>query len=134
MFHKFRSFFLFLARGINALLPEHTRRMIFWASLCGYIKGENQIDKATLDKLNTLMDLCIDEKALNLPVALNKVIWSDKFGADLLSATVYKEQDKTDATTVERFIKSVPAWMLYSNVDKIRKDTLQLLGHREILV
>lgn len=79
------------------------------------------------------MHLCLDKNALNLPVALNRVIWCDQYCADLLIVNRPTKQSKSDASIVDGFIKSIPVWMRYANVDKIRKDALSLLGHREIL-
>src|SRR5690606_9982904 len=58
-------------------LPNRTKRLIFVSSFLAHIQNCNSTDKAIISKLNTLLHLSSDDKALVWPMQLHEKIWGD---------------------------------------------------------
>ena len=57
-------------------LPSRTKRLILVTSLTARVKNDPDLDRATLKRLNELLDLCSSENAMRLPAHLSSVIWN----------------------------------------------------------
>ena len=108
-------------------LPSRTKRLILVTSLTARVKNDPDLDRATLKRLNELLDLCSSENAMRLPAHLSSVIWNGESVASIQPALVGKEQiaDKKVSELVLYFKQSIPLWLRYDDAE-VESDLRQL--------
>lgn len=119
-----------VVRFFGARLPDRMKRLVYLASLGAYIKGSTSLDDATISKLNKVMALGSNDKALKLPVLLSKAIWDGKVTP--LPHDVYMEH-QLGAATVEKVmahaaVAGTPKWLRYGEEQLIQNDVEKLLS------
>lgn len=120
----------FFSRLLSKILPDRTKRLILLASLTAWLSSKTGFDQKTCHKLNTMMQLCSDDNALEFPMLLNKVIWKGDSGNIQLSP----EHNNIDLNnTVTRLVTQVPCWLRYSDTATIKKDISHILENRMLL-
>ena len=117
---------------IGKLLPNKIKRLVFISSLAATIYDINNDDIETLHKLNLILNLCNDDGAMLLPVALGNIIWNHKNNLIVLDIN-NNDHNLTIKTTISDIINIMPKWLVYSDFDSIKKDVEKLLSIKDIL-
>jgi hypothetical protein len=120
----------------SILLPTRTKRLVFISSLTARFNGSNAVDKETMHKLNQMMKLCANEKAMELPILLGNVIWQGKTSSELCNGDVCKTEITTSNVKdmVTSIITVMPKWMKYGENGQIEKDVEQFLLNSKTLI
>lgn len=107
-------------------LPSRTKRLIFLASLSAKVTTEgDQFDPETLRKINSLLRICGSEKAMNLPIHLNEVIWNNEVVCDvekLMALDGKEEQEELVQSFVQSVMAVMPKWLKYGRQGDTQKD------------
>lgn len=120
----------FFTRLLSRIIPDRTKRLILLASLTAWLSNKTGFDQKTCHKLNTMMQLCNDDNALEFPMRISKVIWKGDSG----NIQLYPEHTHSDLdNTVTRLVDQVPCWLRYSDITSIRKDISHILENRLLL-
>jgi hypothetical protein len=82
----------------------HGKRILFLASLYYRIVRLDEMREEALGKLNAMLNLARNEKALRMPWAVRDIVWSN---GDSLSNLINAEMDASDPTTREAKIQSL---------------------------
>jgi len=115
-------------RFFGAHLPVRMKRLVHIASLGAYLKGSTSLDDATMNKLNTVMGLGSNAKALKLPVLLSRVIWDGKIQThDLKMETPLTVTPEVMAQMKARCMKGTPRWLRYGEDTLIESEVGKLL-------
>lgn len=124
MLRSINSFFGFL---LAMILPERIKRLLFVASLAGYVKATTELDDKTMSQINELFSLCTVENAMRFPLSINSIIWHERSIRDDYNDIVHDTASFSDARVklfIGRVKSSIPKWMLYDNAqldDDVRK-------------
>lgn len=108
-----------LCRWFLSLMPNRTKRLALIASMNAYVERKTQLDGVEIKKLNELFDLTTNESALQLPVLLAEVMWSDHMGErdrDMVQCVSAKNERVSEAmqqTIVSTIINSIPQYLRY---------------------
>jgi len=121
-------------RVLNALLsllPDRTKRMMFVASVAGAAQEKDDLGDEVLSRLNGLMKLCSSDRAMELPVKLNKVIWNGEVVHDVnrVAQENGKASPEAMAEALAKLKDSMPAWMRYDG-DMVDADLKTLVDHK----
>jgi hypothetical protein len=106
------------------------KRMMVLSSLSSLIANQEEPDPAFIHKLNEILNLCHDEKAMLLPMRFKSVIWKSSKGSEMLplkQLNSQKESDVTDAIT--ELLARLPQWLRYDTDEKIASDIRTLCVH-----
>jgi hypothetical protein len=98
-------------------------------------RGRNTIDNAALRKLNELLTLGADPKALGLPVQLSRVIWRGRSVADIAGEQLPIDRitpDRVESVS-QQIVSAMPQWLKYDPTDKMVGDVKKLLVHYRLL-
>jgi hypothetical protein len=133
-----------IRKGVTAflghVLPTRTKRLIFLASFSARVKEEDATPSSTLDnaalrKLNELLTLGADPKALGLPVQLSRVIWRGRSVADIAGEQLPIDRitpDRVESVS-QQIVSAMPQWLKYDPTDKMVGDVKKLLVHYRLL-
>lgn len=123
--------------GLLNRVPARTKRVILLASITAGVKEKPDLDPETIKKLNELLQLCTNEKALSFPAHLASLIWDGQVITmvkdDLQNKEVLNSNCLTDM--VSRFKQCIPSWLRYedaeldSDLKKLFKNFNTLLVH-----
>lgn len=117
---------------LGRMLPTRTKRLILFASLSARFCGDKtKFNSTTLHKLNSVMSLSSEDKALALPVHLSQVIWKGDAGNVVLYPTSSDAQPADDV--VNAILNEIPEWLRYGNLKGMREDLVQLMSHQELI-
>jgi hypothetical protein len=108
------------------------KRLIVLTSIVASAKETRTLDVTTLRKLNNLMDLAGEEKALGLPASLSRAIWDGKTSVDAI-ALLSKGgpiPDSTIGDLVQQIKACVPQWLRYGRAGEIDADLQKLFQHK----
>jgi hypothetical protein len=124
---------------LGRVLPKRVKRMIFVSSFIAHIQNcrQSNSNKTLLSKLNLLMQLSADDKALDLPMRLHNRIWGNIHVEEILR---YKNLEITSIdeivhmefatpqirTISEEIVKATPEWLKYDSNTKMRADLIKL--------
>lgn len=122
---------------LGAILSKKAKRTIFVSSFIAHIQKLQQSDKTLLTKLNLLMELVSDDKALVLPSRLHNKIWGNLQLEELLrerniavtsiDEIVHLEFSTPQIRTMsEQIVKATPEWLRYDSNTKMRADLIKL--------
>lgn len=115
------------------MLPVKDKRLVCLASLSAYVKGSTMFDASIAAKLNKLMVLCSDDKAMRLPVQLSVAIWFNVDGErliplEVLNTDIVRQHDPSKMDqAVTAVIQAMPKWMRYADDEEIAEDVEKLL-------
>ena len=123
--------------GLLNRVPARTKRVILLASITAGIKEKPDLDPATIRKLNELLQLCSNEKALSFPAHLSTLIWDGQVISMVKDDLENKEVMNSNCLSdmVARFKQRIPAWLRYedaeldSDLKKLFKNFDTLLAH-----
>jgi hypothetical protein len=121
-------------------LPKKTKRLVFLSSLIGYITKNEEPDKELLQKINNLLALSENDRAMVLPMYISKTIWHDRIQSfDCFSCVNSKTCEKTVKNMClshqqicrmsNAIITNIPNWMVYGTKRHIRHDVMTLLAN-----
>jgi hypothetical protein len=120
----------------SLVLPNRTKRLVFISSLTARFRGSNSVDKETLHKLNQMMKLCANEKAMELPVLFGSAIWQGKTSVEICNGDVCKTE--ITSTNVKDMVANVvtvmPKCLKYGNDGQMEKDVEQFLLNSKVLI
>jgi hypothetical protein len=121
---------------INWALPNRTKRLLFLTSLASRFINMSNFNKETMHKLNSLLKLCNNERAMELPIALSNIIWHGKTSmelchCDVCNVELSKELIKEMTSNI---LSLVPTWLKYSEDEDIKHDVEILLRNSRMLV
>lgn len=129
---RFRSRTL---RILFHLLPRHTKRMLFLASLAGKVTSTHHLSKSILLKLQQEFQLCADTKAIDLPPILHKKIWGNR-PIEGLVCPVHLDAQQSErcmTRTARQIVSIMPCWLVYAHTTQIIEDVRDMLSKREVL-
>lgn len=114
------------------ILPERTKRLVLLSSLYALVSGTTSFDSLTIRKLNKIMCLSTEDKALEFPMQLSSVIWR----GDARQSVIYpvSESQSDWDSFITRIVDKVPKCLFYSDRQNIFKDISKLLSERGNLV
>jgi hypothetical protein len=121
------------AAALQSVLPVRSKRMVFLASLAQRLSNQSHFDKATRQKLNTVMQLAHGEDSLLLPMELSEVIWQGKKGAEIFRfdpAQVPITQENIKEMT-QSVLQAMPQWLRYGEEPEIERDVATLFENRK---
>lgn len=121
-------------------LPNRTKRLIFVSSFLAHIQNCNSTDKAIISKLNTLLHLSSDDKALVWPMQLHEKIWGDIKIEKILHDKGIEISDIDKIAHVqfmsrkvrllsEDIVKAMPEWLKYDSNTRMRGDIMKLFNN-----
>lgn len=114
-----RSIHKFLA----SYLPRKIKRLILLGSIIGYISEHYS---ATIDmvSLNKILNLARDEKAVELPMHINTLVWShaNKWNCDKQMLINKNSILENKSIIIEHFLRNIPNYLVYDSGYKIKKD------------
>ena len=126
-----------LNRLLYKALPRRIRRLVFIASVVGYLHDTVNVPDALIEKLNRLLDLAHDPNAIRFPIVIHNVIWRNlneislaEHGIVASSLKEYIKNLKTEeeiAQLTELLIENAPCWTLYEKPEVIERDLKVLL-------
>lgn len=108
------------------------KKLILFTSIVASAKETRVLDESTLRKLNNLMDLAGEEKALGFPASLSKAIWDGKTSVDAI-ALLSKGGPLPDSTIgdlVQQIKACVPKWLRYGRAGELDADLRKLFEHK----
>ena len=120
-------------RFLFKFLPARTKRLVFLASIFGYIKDTKEICDDTLEKINRIMHLSRDNHSMSLPIVMKDVIWKDLKDVENEGITDFKKyilslaENNNVEMVVQTLINKAPCWTLYGDDKTITKDVKLLL-------
>lgn len=122
---------------LGVFLSQRVKRLIFLASFSARIKDQTSFDSDTVHKLNQVMALASEERAIQLPVHLSKVIWQgrtihDIAECEVLSSSTFTKERLHQLST--RVLEAMPKWLRYGPEDHMRDDLVKLLDNRGVLI
>jgi len=120
-----------LAASLFSRLPDRTKRAVLFTSIVA-CRDRQPVNRATLHKLNTIMALCENDSALELPMKLSRVIWSGERG-NVVMYSLDPENPISVEQTAEDLITLIPGWLKYGNPKGLREDLVKLLTLRQEL-
>lgn len=125
----------FLARFVSAKLPSRTKRLIVLASLAALLPSrQKSFDDNALRKLNDLMQLGHEPKALSLPVYLTHAIWRDDKRTEIINVVNNQGLTSDPRAAARQVMVLIPEWLRYDDADGIMDDVERLISLRsEIL-
>jgi hypothetical protein len=125
-----------VASVLETSLPARTKKLILFASIVAKAKETRSLDVQTIRKLNNLMDLAGEEKAMGLPASLSKAIWDGKTSVDAI-ALLSKGGPLPESTIgdlVQQIKACIPSWLRYGREGEVDADLQKLFRHKsEIL-
>lgn len=128
---------------LNKTLSSSIKRLIVLSSFAAHIRDLNKPDDETLEKLNQIMALSSDAKAMLFPMKLHSRIWS-RFDHQKLEEIGFAFNDPHAITTenisnsqirilIKQVINSLPQWLVYQSHEEMRKDFYHLLTTLDVL-
>lgn len=112
-------------RGLSAILPKHTKRLLLWTLLYSRVSGKTFTAEQKA-KLNEALSLCKDQNALALPVQLDKYL-----GCELdICQTVTTEAasgEKSGSIAEPEFLNAIPQWLRYASDSLMIRDFRSLM-------
>ena len=124
-----------LARFVGSKLPSRTKRLIVLASLAALLPSRQKtFDDTAMRKLNDLMQLGHEPKALSLPVHLTHAIWRDDKRTEIVNVVNNQGLASDPRSAAQRVMALIPEWLRYDEADGITDDVERLISLRsEIL-
>lgn len=117
---------------LESSLPGRMKRLILLTSIVAQAKETRSLDVQTIRKLNNLMDLAGEEKAMGLPASLSKAIWDGKTSVDAI-ALLSKGGPLPESTIgdlVQQIKTCIPAWLRYGREGEVDADLQKLFRHK----
>ena len=118
-------------------MPRRTKRLIFLASLTALIKNTTAISHETLKRLNELMAVAQDERAMQLPVELSHGIWCGKNICEVCQRESLEVKTLSTAAILDiagRIYEAMPMWLRYGRESDIQGDIIRILDNRATLL
>lgn len=132
------------AKFLTWLFPDRIKRMIFLSTLAAHIRDLQQPDAETLSKLNDILLLSSDAKALRFPMEFHSRIWGkfnpvclrkEGIAVDSICGLQTRGLAKSELRIVaNRLIDYMPAWLKYQSKEGIRQDIYKLFFGLELIV
>lgn len=120
------------ASVLASSLPARTKKLILFTSIVASAKETRSLDLQTLRKLNNLMDLAGEEKALGFPASLSKAIWDGKTSVDAIA--VLSQGGPLPESTIVHLVQQikacVPKWLRYGREGELDGDLKKLFEHK----
>ena len=132
-----RNFVQWFFQMLMLHLPRRTKRMIFLTSLTALIKNTTSLSNETLHRLNELMGLAYEEKAMLLPAQYCSGIWCGKTFCEVCQKDISQSKSLSTETLYEmvnHVYESMPQWLRYARDIDIQGDIARLLDNREKLL
>lgn len=131
---------------LGKVLPNTVKRMIFMSSLAAYLRDIDQPEDEVLRKLNSVLRLSSDYRAMRFPIVFHSYIW-DSFdtctitdkgiacNSDTLKGFRLVGLSKPQARIVaDKIIDYIPDWLRYASKNQTRKDVYRLFVTLEIFM
>jgi hypothetical protein len=121
-----------VASILEMSLPSRAKKLILFSSLAAKAKETQDLDRTTLRKLNSLMDLAGSEDAMRWPASLSRAIWDGKTSVDAI-ALLGKGGALPDATigdVVQQIKACVPRWLRYGREGDLDADLKKFVHHK----
>lgn len=128
------SFAISTKAYLQRKLSKRVKRYILLVSLWSFYKNVDEIDKATLRKLNDLLALQSNEGSLYIPAMLGRLIWKDGLGNVVKTIDIkeYTDVYKYEPNLVQKTLDNIPAWLSYDRREIIRQDIELLVSELAI--
>lgn len=119
---------------LGALLPKRTKRLMCLASVFAYSRGSTDLDDETIKKLNNVMGLAGEDRAIKLPVHLSRAIWhgpdgKERISTDVLNPDVLKQPDPVNFRRIaEACVAVMPSWIRYGDDREMAEEVEKLFA------
>lgn len=129
----------FVKSLIQSKLANETKRIIVLSSLAARIESITDPAQEVLHKLNTILHLCRDDKALMFPMYVSNVIWGsrDRININLQKSDIriqelkeIKEHHLSETQiqiVASLIVKIIPEYLSYASKRMMRGDIILLL-------
>lgn len=112
----------FLQQLCRSCLPKTTKRKLLLGSILGLIYSHPCLDSTEIDKINNILHLARNRKALNFPIYLSKFIFSDKEFEDYKKQIKTLIDNKNFNAAINLIVNIVPEYLKYNNTRIIKQD------------
>jgi len=126
-----------LLLSLSPRIPNKFKRMVFLTSLLAMLRDTRSGDERILKHVNHFLCLAHDDRSMNLPLYTHRWIWKGISSGDAIILNAGSVQLKeilsskltTDDyhTIVDYFLKTCPAWMVYSDRKTIYHDVRAMI-------
>lgn len=128
----------FILELFSFLLPDRIKRMIFLASLNAKINNMRNPSVEALNKLNNVLALATNTKAMELPMEISYSIWSGfntkelinrGFSCAGLPGINYRAMTSSQKLDLANcVIKNAPKWLRYNDATSMQTDLLKMFN------
>lgn len=131
---------------LGKVLPDKVKRMIFVSSLAAYLRDIDQPEDEVLQKLNSVLKLSSDYRAMRFPIVFHSYIWDSFDTGTITDKGIACESDtlkgfrlvglsKPQARIVtDKIIDYIPDWLRYASKNQTRNDVYRLFVTLELFM
>lgn len=131
---------------LGKVLPDKVKRMIFMSSLAAYLRDIDQPEDEVLQKLNSVLRLSSDYRAMRFPIVFHSYIWASFDTCTITDKGIACESHtlkgfrlvgltKPQARIVaDKIIAYIPDWLRYASKNQTRKDVYRLFVTLELFM
>lgn len=133
-----KLFFNVMKRCLKFVLRNNIKRLLVLGSLMGMLNYSCRWNKRLVEKVNKSLQISTVTSAINFPIQIKNVIWSDSFKngeidtgerkysfLDLLNMD-YSDLSQCDG--VDKIAETIPSWLIYAEIGVIREDITSLIS------
>lgn len=112
-------------------VPDRTKRLIALSSLAVVLPPRSELfDQNAMRKLNDLMKLGHEPRALELPVRLTHAIWQDDKRREIVRYVETQAATGDTRSAAEFVLTLLPEWLKYGQKEAMTQDVEKLIIHR----
>jgi len=125
-------------------VPRKFKRLVFLSSVLGIIDNIKNPTDEIISKLNEVLSLAHDKKALMLPIYIHSFIWksvmepameTDQQLVNSIKNVVSGNIDETSKNYLTNFfIANSPEWLRYGSIDLIKQELNTLFTYSHDIV
>lgn len=120
-----------VTKVLAKVIPDRTKRLVMLSSLYASMCNKTNFNSNTISKLNKIMALSSDDKALEFPMQLSSAIWHGDQGKTILHDSNAQQLSVHDV--IEKILNTMPQWLIYSDRESVSQDIAKLLANRSKL-
>lgn len=120
-----------MTKVLSKVIPDRTKRLVMLSSLYANLCNKTNFNSNTISKLNKIMALSSDDKALEFPMHISSAIWHGDHGRTILHDSSSQQLSVHDL--IEKIISTMPQWLVYSDKEIVSQDIAKLLANRSKL-
>lgn len=125
--------------ALSKLTSRHGKKLIFLTSLYFQLipvvdRRAKDLEHEAIQKLNMVMDLAVDSKALQLPALIRDFVWRDSNLGALFTQEQLRDVDNERANVIsERIVDGMSNWLRYGRRTDMIDDVRQMISRSNTL-